>query len=97
MSRSSSAVVSMILSSVELELVVDVLDEELDNAEELEVVEEVCCEDWLSTVSIFLSGCLKNKKVAPIMVRSRSVIEVIRIQSLLLCGRGQTTTWFWFW
>jgi len=45
MSRSSSAVVSMILSSVELELVVDVLDEELDDAEELEVVEELCCED----------------------------------------------------
>jgi len=38
MSRSSSAVVSIILSSVELELVVDVLDEELDDAEELEVV-----------------------------------------------------------
>ena len=33
----------MILFSVEL--VVDVLEEELDDAEELEVVEEICCED----------------------------------------------------
>ena len=71
---------------------VDVLDEELDDVEELEVVDEICCEEWLSTFSIFSFRCLKNKKVAPIMVRSRSVIEDIRIQSLLLCGRGQTTT-----
>ena len=35
----------MILPSFALELVVDVLEEELDGAEELEVVEELCCED----------------------------------------------------
>jgi len=33
--------VSIILSSVELELVVDVLDD----AEKLEVVDEICCEE----------------------------------------------------
>ena len=35
----------MIVSSFELELVVDVLEEELDDAEELEVVDEICCEE----------------------------------------------------
>lgn len=71
---------------------VDVLDEELDDVEELEVVDGICCEEWLTTVSIFSFRCLKNKKVAPIMVRIRNVIEVIRIQRLLFYGRGQTTT-----